>query len=205
MEKMTEYFPALTEIQQAQYDAMEALYRLWNARINVISRKDIDKLMVHHVLHSLAVAKVIDFPAGSTILDVGTGGGFPGIPLAILFPHCRFTLCDSVGKKIKVAQAVAEDLQLDNVTCVQSRAESLPGKYDYVVSRAVTDLATFWPWIKDKFTKAVFYLKGGDLDAEIATCAKHCRIDPAKFCQAKISAWFDDPWFEEKKIVIISQ
>ena len=205
MERMTELFPGLTDIQQTQFEAMDALYRLWNARINVISRKDMDNLMTHHVLHSLAIAKVIDFPEGSTILDVGTGGGFPGIPLAVLFPACRFTLCDSIGKKIKVAQAVAEGLQLDNVSCVNARAEALPGRFDYVVSRAVTDLATFWPWVKDKFGKAVFYLKGGDLDAEIEACSKRWHLDPARFYQAKISTWFDDPWFAEKKIVIISK
>ena len=205
MERMTDLYPGLTDIQQTQFEAMDALYRLWNARINVIARKDMDNLMTHHVLHSLAIAKVIDFPKGSTILDVGTGGGFPGIPLAVLFPECRFTLCDSIGKKIKVAQAVAEGLQLDNVNCVNARAEALPGRFDYVVSRAVTDLTTFWPWVKDKFGKAVFYLKGGDLDAEIETCAKRWHLDPARFYQAKISAWFDDPWFAEKKIVIISK
>jgi len=202
---MTEFFPALTETQLAQYDAMEGLYREWNARINVISRKDMDNFRVHHVLHSMAIAKVIDFPAGSTVLDLGTGGGFPGIPLAVLFPEVRFTLCDSIGKKVKVAQAVADGLQLHNVTCIQARAESLPDRFDYVVSRAVTDLATFYPWVKDKFNKAIFYLKGGELDAEIADCARRCRIDPGKFLQLKISNWFDDPWFEEKKIVIISQ
>jgi len=205
METMTEFFPALTETQLAQYDAMEGLYREWNARINVISRKDMDNFRVHHVLHSMAIAKVIDFPAGSTVLDLGTGGGFPGIPLAVLFPEVRFTLCDSIGKKVKVAQAVADGLQLHNVTCIQARAESLPDRFDYVVSRAVTDLATFYPWVKDKFNKAIFYLKGGELDAEIADCARRCRIDPGKFLQLKISNWFDDPWFEEKKIVIISQ
>ncbi|MBQ9398285.1 MAG: 16S rRNA (guanine(527)-N(7))-methyltransferase RsmG [Bacteroidales bacterium] len=205
MEKLTDYFPGLTEDQLTRYAAMEGLYREWNVRINVISRKDMDQLLTHHILHSMAIAKVIDFPAGSTILDVGTGGGFPGIPLAVLFPQCRFTLCDSIGKKIKVAQAVADGLELDNVTCVNARVETLPGQYDYVVSRAVTDLATFYPWIRHKCTKAVLYLKGGDLDTEIATCARQCRIDPARFYQAKISAWFDDPWFAEKKIVIISQ
>lgn len=205
MEQLTDFFPGLTDTQQAQYAAMEELYREWNARINVISRKDMDHLMVHHILHALAIAKVIDFPAGSTVLDVGTGGGFPGMPLAVLFPRCRFTFCDSIGKKIKVAQAVADGLGLDNVTCVNARAEALPGTWDYVVSRAVTDLSTFYPWVRNKCTKAVFYLKGGDLDEEIAACARKCRIDPARFYQAKISAWFDDPWFEEKKIVIISQ
>ena len=205
MEKLTDLFPDLTELQLVRLDAMEDLYRLWNGRINVISRKDMEQFRTHHLLHSLAIAKVIDFPAGSTVLDVGTGGGFPGIPLAVLFPEVRFTLCDSIGKKVKVAQAVADALQLDNVSCVQARAESLPGRFDYVVSRAVTDLATFYPWVRDKFSKAVFYLKGGDLDEEIATCAKRCRIDPGKIAQMQISNWFDDPWFAEKKIVVISQ
>ncbi len=205
MLQLTDCFPALTDGQKARFAAMEELYREWNARINVISRKDMDNLLVHHILHSLAIAKVIEFPAGSTVLDVGTGGGFPGIPLAVFFPETRFTLCDSIGKKIKVAQAVADGLRLENVTCVNARAESLPGRFDYVVSRAVTDLATFYPWIKGKFRNAVFYLKGGDLDEEIARCARQCRIDPARFYQAKISNWFSDPWFEEKKIVIISQ
>ena len=205
MEKLTDLFPDLTELQLVRFDAMEDLYRLWNGRINVISRKDMEQFRTHHLLHSLAIAKVIDFPAGSTALDVGTGGGFPGIPLAVLFPEVRFTLCDSIGKKVKIAQAVADALQLDNVSCVQARAESLPGRFDYVVSRAVTDLATFYPWVRDKFSKAVFYLKGGDLDEEIATCAKRCRIDPGKIAQMQISNWFDDPWFAEKKIVVISQ
>ena len=205
MLQLTDCFPALTDGQKACFSAMEELYREWNARINVISRKDMDNLLAHHILHSLAIAKVIEFPAGSTVLDVGTGGGFPGIPLAVLFPETRFTLCDSIGKKIKVAQAVADGLRLENVTCVNARAESLPGRFDYVVSRAVTDLATFYPWINGKFRNAVFYLKGGDLDEEIARCARQCRIDPARFYQAKISNWFSDPWFEEKKIVIISQ
>lgn len=205
MEKLTDLFPALTESQKARYEAMEELYRTWNARINVISRKDMDNLLTHHILHSMAIAKVIDFPAGSTVLDVGTGGGFPGIPLAVLFPEVRFTLCDSIGKKVKVAQAVAEGLSLENVTCVQARAESLPGRFDYVVSRAVTDLATFYPWVRDKFNRAIFYLKGGQLEAEIADCARRCRIDPQKFFQVQISNWFRDPWLEGKKIVIISK
>ena len=205
METLTKYFPALTPQQQAQFDTMEQLYRDWNARINVISRKDMDQLRTHHILHSLAIAKLVDFRPGSTVLDLGTGGGFPGMPLAVLFPESRFVLCDSVGKKIKVAQAVAEGLALSNVRCVNARAESLPGRFDYVVSRAVTDLATFYPWVKGKYAKAVCYLKGGDLEAEIADCVRRCRVDRGKFYVASVSDWFDDPWFEEKKIVIISQ
>lgn len=205
MEALTKYFPQLSERQLAQFRAMEALYREWNERINVISRKDMDELMTHHILHSLAIAKLVDFPAGSTVLDLGTGGGFPGIPLAVLFPEARFTLCDSIGKKVKVAQAVADGLALDNVTCVQARAESLPGPFDYVVSRAVTDLSTFYPWVRGKFTKAICYLKGGDLDTEIADCVRRCHLDRGKFYVAPVSNWFDDPWFEEKKIVTISR
>ncbi|MBQ5436025.1 MAG: class I SAM-dependent methyltransferase, partial [Bacteroidales bacterium] len=140
-----------------------------------------------------------------TVLDVGTGGGFPGIPLAVLFPEVRFTLCDSIGKKVKVAQAVADGLQLGNVTCVNARAEALPETYDFVVSRAVTDLATFYPWVRGKFRYAVFYLKGGDLSEEIDTCVRRCRLDPATLFQAPVSTWFEDPWFAEKKILMISQ
>ena len=205
METLTDLFPTLTPRQIAQFDEMEALYREWNARINVISRKDMDNFQTHHVLHSLSIAKLIDFPAGSSILDVGTGGGFPGIPLAVFFPECHFTLCDSIGKKIKVAQAVADGLELANVSCVNARVESLTGRFDYVVSRAVTDLATFYPWVKGRFTKAIFYLKGGDLDEEIATCVRQCRLDPGKILQTPVSNWLSDPWFEGKKIVTIVQ
>ena len=205
MEALTKYFPGLSEQQLARFDAMEALYREWNARINVISRKDMDQFRTHHILHSLAIAKLVDIPDGSTVLDLGTGGGFPGMPLAVLFPECHFVLCDSIGKKVKVAQAVAEGLELDNVTCLQARAESLSGPFDYVVSRAVTDLSTFYPWVKGKFTKAVCYLKGGDLDAEITDCVRRCRLDRGKFYVAPISNWFADPWFAEKKIVTISR
>lgn len=205
METPADRFPDLTAAQLAKFAAMEALYREWNARINVISRKDMDNLATHHILHSLAIAKVIGFPAGSTVLDVGTGGGFPGIPLAVMFPGVQFTLCDSIGKKVRVARAVADALQLDNVTCVNARAESLQGRYDFVVSRAVADLSDFWPWVKDKVGQAVFCLKGGDLDTEIARCASRWRLDPGKFYVAEISRWFSDPYFEEKKIVTISQ
>ena len=177
----------------------------WNEKVNMTAITDPAEFVEKHFLDSLAVMDSYEIEDAETIVDIGTGGGFPGIPLAVLFPACRFTLCDSIGKKIKVAQAAADGLGLGNVECVNARAEALPGRYDYVVSRAVTDLASFWPWVRDKFSKAVFYLKGGDLDEEIAACARRWRLDPARFYQAKISAWFDDPWFEEKKIVVISQ
>lgn len=202
---LKEYFPDLTPDQLEKYAAMEPLYREWNEKINVISRKDIDNFYLHHVVHSLAVSRVVKFPAGSSVLDLGCGGGFPGIPLAVMFPECRFTLCDSVGKKIKVASAVAESLGLGNVECINCRAEQLKGPFDYVVSRAVADLSDFYPWVKGKFNCAAICLKGGDLDAESAACARKWHIDPARFWQTDISSWFGDSWFSGKKIVVISR
>ena len=189
---------------------MIALYREWNERINVVSRKDIDALYEHHILHSLAIAEYVNrfYPGafdGASILDLGTGGGFPGIPLATEFPSAHFTLCDSIGKKIRVAQAVAEGLQLDNVSCVNARIEALPGPYDFVVSRAVADLSVFYPWVKGKVRSAAFFLKGGELDEEIDACARRCRIERDRFLEVPLSRWFTDPWFDGKKIVVISQ
>ena len=184
---------------------MEELYREWNAAINVISRKDMDNFKEHHLLHSLAIAKVVDFPAGSSILDVGTGGGFPGIPLAVAFPECSFTLCDSIGKKIKVASAVAESLGLTNVETVNARVETLGRKFDYVVSRAVTSLDNMYPWIRDSFSKAVICLKGGELDEEIEACARKCGLDRARFFKTDLSSFFDGEYFSTKKVVIISE
>ena len=169
MEEILSYFPALSERQIERFTALKALYDEWNARINVISRKDMDNFYEHHVLHSLALAlpmKGMVVP-GDRILDLGTGGGFPGIPLAIFFEQCDFLLCDSVGKKTKVASQVAEALGLQNVRVVNDRAENLPGSFDYVVSRAVTSLDKMLPWIKGRYDKGVLYLKGGDLDEEI--------------------------------------
>lgn len=206
METILKYFPHLTVQQKERFTAMEGLYREWNEKINVISRKDMDNFYERHVLHSMAIARIISFPSGSRILDVGTGGGFPGIPLAVLFPECSFTLCDSIGKKIKVASAVAQGLGLDNVRCENCRAEALSESYDYVVSRAVADLSDFYPWVRDKYTNAIACLKGGELDMEIENCAKRYKMDPARFLTFDISKWYSaQEWFEGKKIVVITK
>ena len=209
-----ETFPDITERMEASFRAMEGLYNDWNAKINVISRKDIDSLYIRHILHSLAIAAYLKEvrpevmeewkSAGNVnVLDLGTGGGFPGIPLAVLFPNVNFTLCDSVGKKTIVAQAVAETLELENVTVVNARAESLPQTFDYVVSRAVTALDNFWPWVSGKFTKDIFYLKGGDFAEELCKMMKMARLRPGSVRTWKIQDWVDDPVFEEKFVIDI--
>ena len=175
-----EMFPDITPSQMESFRLMEGLYRDWNSKINVISRKDIDSFYEHHVLHSLAIAlylkrEGLDFD-GLSVLDLGTGGGFPGIPLAVMYPGARFTLCDSIGKKIKVASSVAQELGLANVECVNARAESLGRTFDHVVSRAVTTLDNFYPWVKDNFRGSIFYLKGGDVDAETAVLIRKSKI-----------------------------
>lgn len=205
MEEILKYFTDLSDTQKEQFAAMKGVYDHWNSMINVISRKDMESFYLHHALHSLAIAKVMNFPKGSTILDVGTGGGFPGIPLAVLFPDCHFTLCDSIGKKIKVAQAASDELGLKNVECVNARVEQLNRKFDFVVSRAVTDLASFYSWIKSSYNNAALYLKGGDIDAEIADCARKCKLNPALLCQLPISSIYSEEYFIEKKIVIITK
>jgi len=187
---------------------MKPLYEEWNSRINVISRKDMDSFYLHHVLHSLAIARTAEgifAQKGISILDVGTGGGFPGIPLAVLCPDIKFTLCDSIGKKVKVAGAVAESLGLKNVTCVNARAESLPGQFDWIVSRAVTSLDNFMPWAKGKYTGGILYLKGGDMTEEIEKCASRKLLDPRKVMVSDINIFFKDSWFEEKKVVTITR
>lgn len=199
------HFPDLTETQKERISGLYPLYLDWNGKINVISRKDIDKIYLHHVLHSLAIAKYRQFEPGSTILDVGTGGGFPGIPLAILFPECKFTLCDSIGKKIKVAGSVAQSLGLDNVTAVQSRAEDLGTQFDYIVSRAVTELKNFYPWVRGYFSKSIIYLKGGDLTAEMEGLRKVAGKDRLKITVSDINQWFEEEFFEEKKIIEIEK
>ncbi|MBP9987550.1 MAG: 16S rRNA (guanine(527)-N(7))-methyltransferase RsmG [Bacteroidales bacterium] len=208
MEEILKYFPGLTDRQKEQFAAMKGLYEEWNSKINVISRKDIDSFYLHHVLHSLALAKVAEgvfAQKGISILDVGTGGGFPGIPLAVLCPDIPFTLCDSIGKKTKVAEAVAASLGLENVTVVNARAESLPGQFDWIVSRAVTSLDNFMPWVKGKYTGGILYLKGGDMTEEIGKCAARRLLDPHKVTVSDISIFFTDSWFDEKKVVTITR
>lgn len=201
MEEILKQFPELTDLQQSQFEQLYDLYQDWNAKINVISRKDIDELYTKHVLHSLAIAKVQPFMPGTYVLDVGTGGGFPGIPLAILFPETRFYLIDVIAKKIKVVQAVADALQLKNVKAEQIRAESVKVDFDFIVSRAVTNMPDFVQWVKTKIKKqhkhelknGILYLKGGDLTEELAAFPKAKLYD--------ISDFFDDPFFETKKVV----
>jgi 16S rRNA (guanine527-N7)-methyltransferase len=200
------YFKNLTEEQIAQFDQLYDLYSFWNAQINVISRKDIDELYERHILHSLGIAMFCTFKAGEKVLDVGTGGGFPGIPLAILFPETEFHLVDSIGKKIKVVAEVAHALGLMNVTASHLRAEQVTDKYDFVVSRAVTRLIDFYPWIKGKFNKesknaipnGILYLKGGDLTEEIAESRLKAELYP-------LSAYFKEAFFETKYVVYIPQ
>lgn len=190
------YFPNLSENQQKQFEALGKLYEKWNSQINVISRKDIDALYLHHVLHSLGIAKVKTFENGSNVLDVGTGGGFPGIPLAILLPEVQFTLIDSIGKKIKVVQAVAQTLSLQNVIAQHIRAQEVKGRFDYVVSRAVTRIKPFYTWVKPKIKigGSIFYLKGGDLTKEMAELKKPYR-------EIDLKDFFYEDFFETKKVI----
>ncbi|HYI77322.1 MAG TPA: 16S rRNA (guanine(527)-N(7))-methyltransferase RsmG [Chryseolinea sp.] len=198
------YFPQLTESQKNQYQKLQGLYKEWNNKINVISRKDIDNLYVNHVLHSMGIARAVSFKAGSLILDVGTGGGFPGIPLAILFPEVQFHLVDSIGKKITVVKNVADALGLKNVTAEQVRAEQLKAEYDFIISRAVTRLKEFYSWIHKRIKKrsshelfnGILYLKGGDLDEELAELKKPYQI-------FELSDYFNEEFFETKKIVYV--
>ncbi|MBR4233033.1 MAG: 16S rRNA (guanine(527)-N(7))-methyltransferase RsmG [Bacteroidales bacterium] len=200
-------FPWLTPEMEERFAALDGLYREWNARINVISRKDMDGLYDHHVLHSLAIARYLQLqqrllPEGSEVLDLGTGGGFPGIPLAILFPGAQFTLCDSVGKKIIVADAVAKSLGLSNVTTVNARVESLGKTFDYVVSRAVATLEDLYPWVKDRYRESILLLKGGDgLAEELARAQARHRLSKNAVATWPVSAWLPGEWFEGKFVV----
>ncbi|WP_283390916.1 16S rRNA (guanine(527)-N(7))-methyltransferase RsmG [Millionella massiliensis] len=193
------YFPNLTPRQREQFAAMPDLYKGWNAKINVISRKDIEQVEEHHILHSLAIAKTDLIAAGESVLDVGCGGGFPGIPLAVYYPDVQFTLVDSIGKKIKVVREVASALGLTNVRAEHCRVEQLDGgksRFDWVVSRAVTDLKTFVGWTWGRTTYGILYLKGGDLEAEIAEAGRHTE-------QLPVSTWFDGEFFETKKVLVL--
>ena len=205
-ELIFKYFPGLDERQRRLFTALGPLYTEWNSRINVISRKDIDGLYLHHVLHSLALARFMTENGiqPSSILDAGCGGGFPGIPLAIAMPGCKFTLCDSIAKKIRVVTEISSALGLDNVTPVWSRTEDLKGiSRDYVVSRAVTELRRFVPMVRHLYTKGILYLKGGDLNDEISACIRECRIDPSAVSLTDISSYFSEEFFESKKIICI--
>ena len=208
-----DFFRDITPQQEEMFAQLTPLYEDWNSKINVVSRKDIDKLQLHHVLHSLAIAKFAQmaevFKPGTKIMDVGTGGGFPGIPLAIMFPEVDFFLVDSIGKKIKVVTEVANALGLKNVRAVKARAEEIDEKFDFVVSRAVTDLGNFLPWVKGKYTKGVIYLKGGDLNPggalyqELENAAAKCRIEKKKMTFCPIEMWFADEFFKEKYVIYI--
>ena len=197
------YFPELSAHQILQFDQLFDLYQNWNAQINVISRKDIDLLYERHILHSLGIAKICKFLPGSHVLDVGTGGGFPGVPLAILFPETQFLLVDAIGKKIKVVNEVANNIGLKNLKAVHSRAEQVNQNFDFIVSRAVTQLKDFYPWVKGKFNKksnhqllnGVLYLKGGDLTEELAVSQlKNIQLFP-------LSSEFEEEFFETKFVV----
>jgi 16S rRNA (guanine527-N7)-methyltransferase len=204
MSIITQYFPDLTEKQKDQFAKLHELYVEWNNKINVISRKDIDNLYVNHVLHSLGIAKVQKFKPGSSVLDVGTGGGFPGIPLAILFPETQFHLVDSIGKKITVVNAVAEGAGLKNVKGEQIRAEQIKGKYDFIVSRAVTRIKEFYGWVHNKakeksvheLDNGILYLKGGDLEEELGELKK-------PYSLYNLSDYFKEEFFETKKVVYV--
>ncbi|MBT8244633.1 MAG: 16S rRNA (guanine(527)-N(7))-methyltransferase RsmG [Winogradskyella sp.] len=203
MELILKYFPQLSEQQIKQFEALLPLYKDWNSKINVISRKDIDELYLRHVLHSLGIAKVMSFADGSSILDVGTGGGFPGVPLAILFPECQFHLVDSINKKLKVINGVTEALELDNIKTTHSRVESINEQFDFIVSRAVTAMPEFTKWVKGKikreqkneFKNGILYLKGGDLTEEL----KQYKTVKAFL----LSDYFIEDFFETKKVVYL--
>lgn len=201
MELILKYFPNLSEVQKEQFSKLFDLYSDWNSKINVVSRKDIDELYLRHVLHSLGIAKVVQFKDGTTIMDVGTGGGFPGIPLAILYPECKFHLVDSINKKLKVVDAIAESLGLTNINTSHKRAEDINESFDFIVSRAVTAMPSFVGWVKNKVNKksnhelknGILYLKGGDLTEELQNFPKATLYN--------LSDYFEEDFFDTKKVV----
>lgn len=202
MEILLKYFPNLTPTQKEQFKQLGLLYPEWNEKINVISRKDIEFLYERHILHSLGIAKVITFEKGTKLLDVGTGGGFPGIPLAILFPNCEFHLVDSIGKKLTIITDIAEKIGLKNIKVTHTRAENIEDEYDFVISRAVTRLGEFYKWVKNNFAinsknklkNGILYLKGGDLADELKESGLNCKI-------YNLSDYFEEEFFETKKVV----
>lgn len=204
MDLIKKYFTQLNPIQEKQFSDLGRLYRHWNARINVVSRKDIDQLEIRHILHSLSIARLISFKPGTHILDVGTGGGFPGIPLAIMFPESTFTLADSIGKKIKVVGEISSAIGLTNIIPLHTRVEKIPDRFDFIVSRAVTRLPVFISWVKDKFKQnsfnelhnGILYLKGGDFQNELDEVISPVRI-------FDIADLFEEDFFETKKIVYV--
>lgn len=201
-ELIKRYFPEITEQQKAQFEALGALYEEWNTRINVVSRKDMEHLYTRHILHSLAIAKVCQFEAGAKVIDIGCGGGFPSVPLAILFPEVEFVGVDSIGKKIRVVEGVRDGAKIENLRALNCRAESVGEKFDYVVSRAVTEMARFMPWAwpllrkgeRGTLPNGVLYLKGGELAEELAATRRRWDI-------YDIRTMFDDEFFETKKVV----
>ncbi len=207
---LKEFFPLLSPSQEEKFLMMDPLYRDWNSKINVISRKDIDNLYSHHILHSLAIARYLQLRPGmeekfrnSSVLDLGCGGGFPGIPLAVMFPDAHFTLCDSIGKKTIVASGVSESLGLENVVIVNARAESLGRQFDFVVSRAVASLQDFYPWIKGRYKQHVLYLKGGDVNEEIAEMMGRFRMKKGSVSTWPVDSWLSEEYFKGKLIVDI--
>ena len=214
-------FPDVTDSMVERFRLMNIGYREWNSKINVISRKDIDSLYDHHVLHSLAIAEYLrtqcpetyslftaplkEDQVGARVLDLGTGGGFPGIPLAVMFPNVRFTLCDSVGKKTIVAGEIANMLGLDNVEIVNARAEGLPGKFDFIVSRAVASLTDFYPWVKEKYSHSILYLKGGDINEEICDLMSREHLRKGSISTWPVTNWLTDPYFEGKFVINIQR
>ena len=201
---LIKYFPGLEHGQIKKYQALGPLYRYWNQRINVISRKDIENLYLKHILHSLAIAKFLEFPAGSNVLDVGTGGGFPGIPLSIMFPDSNFTLVDSILKKVKVVAEISREIQAGNVKTINERVENLKGSYDFIVARAVTSMPIFYRWVSPLLSKTnihslpngIIALKGGDIESEMGVLFKQARIIP-------VSDYFQEEFFASKHLVYL--